>query len=191
MISRNGFDYTKQKVGICIVYSFSKALSAITNGSVKYDAVLEEICKIMEPMITVPFNKGAIKGSPFSSHPLQDRIEILSNLVRSSKGYPYSGFDVNNTFLFVEIFPALRTALKLKQIVIVKHDNPDFDKLKKADCLYSMSFSHQGGWHEVVCGYDTDYYVVDPNFNHPFSLFDLENRYRPVNYGDCLLFSTK
>ena len=189
MISRTKFDYTKQQIGICIVFSFAKALSTISNDAVKYDAILEEICKLLEPMVKVPFNKTNIKGHPFSSLSLQDRIDVLSNLVRSSKGSPYSGFDVNNTFLFKDIYPALKTALNLDKIVVEKHDKPDFEKLREPSCLYSISFSHKGGWHEVVCGYDNDFYIVDPNFNHPFSLLDLESRYGLINYGDCLLFS--
>lgn len=191
MITRTVFDYTKQDRGICIVFSFSKALSAITNNATKYDAILEEICKKMEPLITVPFIRTNINGKPISAYSLQERIEILSIMVRASKGSPFSGFDINNTFLINDIYPQLQTVMALTNIKVVKHDKPDFNSLIGADLLYSISFAHRGGWHEVVCGYDTDHYIVDPNYNHPFSLIELENRYGQLQYGDCLQFSTQ
>lgn len=191
MISRTVFDYTKQVRGICIVYSFAKALSAITNNATKYDSILEEISKKMETMITAPFDITKVSGKALSAYSLQERIDILSVMVRALNGHPFSGFDIDNTFLFNVMFPHLKTAMSLKNINIIKQDNPDFNSMTDSDLLYSISFVHRGGWHEVACGFDTDHYIVDPNYNHPFSLVELETRYGQLQYGNCLQFSTQ
>ncbi len=190
MLNRDRFDYsTQEHFGICVLFSFAKAIDALSRHAVSFFDVMRCL---------YGFTQGHLKKNVSTFTKWQDLVTpmIMSwNEFISIYGKSMQIDDLNHEFLSKHLFKEVTKHFPNHGIICSHPVEYNIDVLKAEECAVCYPFHHGIGnpkpCHAVVIAYDFEEYVVDPNSKQPLPFNSL-----PVNYpgfvsggGDCILLS--
>ncbi len=160
MIDRSNFEYAKQPSGICVLFSFAKAIDALTDHKYDYNQVIKHFCDCIK-----------IQPTNDVSH-----TYLITHL------YPYlltnglSGIQCKK--LDQPQFEDLRNQDSKCILCLSFSHGPGKD-------WHIVNV----GYDQCPQNNAESYYIVDPNKDHPVDFDYIMNTYKINHFGDCLLFT--
>lgn len=200
MFDRNNINWNIQYYGICVPFSYYKAVTAVCGIKDDYTPLL------IEYILTADNQLNNILNTATDKLIIQKLVEYTGILLKIhfiNNGKP--DFDINYSFVHDFVFKHLH---KNQLVVVTKVPRPDFvdltanpdnyDLSVRSDMLMNLSFKYLKAtspkiieeWHSVIVGFDSlGLYIVDPNHDTPYQFDELYLKYTDVVLGECLSIS--
>ena len=198
MFDRMLINTDKQFFGICIPFSYIKAITAIHNIPNKYIDLMIEYINEYNPRLT-----GLIDNST-DKLLIQKLVENIGIEMAIYMKAQNPSFDINYNFLITDVSKKIHKAFHVNlikdkcDIKKVINDPSNSILASEPNLLLNLAFKHcitidgQSRYehHSIIVGFDNSgLYIVDPNIDGPYPFENIYCIYHVVELGECIVIS--